>query len=393
MAIVAASALIGAAFMGSTLVTPLYPLYEQRFGFSKITLTLVYATYVVGNLVALVFFGRLSDQLGRRKVAIPAIALAMCSALLFWFASSTAWLYEARGLSGFAVGIASGTGTAWLAELYGASQRRRATVMATVANMIGIAIGPLIGGLLAQYSSRPLVLPFVAYVALLAATALAILLWPPETVSRAVALRDVDLRPRVGVPPEIRARFVAPAVTAFACFALTGFYYALIPSLLRETLGIGNLAVAGAVVFELVATVIVVLLLARRLPSQSGMFAGLFALFPSLGVLVAAQLFKSMPLLLIASAFAGASLALGYRGGLQVVNDIAPPDRRAEVVSSYFVTCFVGNSVPVVGVGILSTVYDATTALVALSCVLALMAVAALLVGNATSRRAYAHRS
>lgn len=379
--------------MGSTLVTPLYPLYEQRFGFSKVTLTLVYATYVVGNLLALIFFGRLSDQLGRRKVGVPAVLLAMGSALLFWFASSTAWLFAARGLSGFAVGIASGTGTAWLAELYGPEQRRRATVMATVANMIGIAVGPLLGGLLAQYAPSPLVLPFVAYLAILAATESAIVVWPPETVLEPVAVRDVNLRPRIGVPADIRARFVAPSVTAFACFALTGFYYALIPSILRETLGIANLAVAGAVVFELVATTVVVLLLARRLSSESGMFAGVYALFPSLGALVAAQLLKSMPLMLIASALAGASLALGYRGGLQVVNDISPGRRRAEVVSSYFVMCFVGNSIPVIGVGILSTAYNSTVAIIALSCLLALLAIVALVVGAATSRRAFASRS
>lgn len=379
--------------MGSTLVTPLYPLYEQRFGFSKITLTLIYATYVVGNLLALVFFGRLSDQLGRRKVALPAIGLAMGSSLLFWFASGSSWLYAARGLSGFAVGIASGTGTAWLAEMFGAEQRRRATVMATVANMIGIAIGPLLGGLLAQYTSAPLVLPFAAYLLLLVATEIAIYIWPRETVARPVRLHEVSLRPRVGIPPQIRAPFVAPAVTAFACFALTGFYYALIPSFLRETLRVANLAIAGAVVFEMVVTTIVVLLLARRLESRAGMFAGLYALFPSLAFLVAAQLWKSMPLLLVAAALAGAALALGYRGGLQVVNDIAPSDRRAEVVSSYFVTCFVGNSVPVVGVGVVSTLSNATTALIALSCVLALMAVAALLVGSVTSRPACGRRS
>lgn len=364
--------------MGSTLVTPLYPLYERVFGFSTVTLTIVYAAYVVGNLVALVFFGRLSDQIGRRVVALPAIALAMVSAALFMFAQDAAWLLGARALSGFAVGIASGTGTAWLAELFGPAQRRRATVMATVANMTGIAVGPLVGGVLAQYAPLPLQLPFLVYLVLLAATGAAILLWPPETVVNAVGLRAVDLRPRIGIPPSIRAPFVAPGVTAFACFALTGFYYALLPNLLRESLDNDNLAVAGAIVFEMVMTIVVVILLARRMPSQAGMLAGLVILFPSLGFLVAAQSLRSMPLILIASALAGAALALGYRGGLQIVNDIAPADRRAEVVSSYFVLCFLGNSVPVVGVGVLSSLYGASAATLALAAVLAGMAIVAL---------------
>src|SRR5438045_789201 len=64
---------LGAMFMGSTLLTPLYGLYREKFGFSQLTLTLIYASYVVGNLGALLFLGRLSDEIGRRQVCLPAI--------------------------------------------------------------------------------------------------------------------------------------------------------------------------------------------------------------------------------------------------------------------------------------------------------------------------------
>ena len=69
IAIMAVAAMIGVMFAGSTLLTPLYIIYKQKFGFSDITLTLIYAAYVVGNLGALLVFGRLSDQIGRRYVA------------------------------------------------------------------------------------------------------------------------------------------------------------------------------------------------------------------------------------------------------------------------------------------------------------------------------------
>ena len=79
----AVACMIGALFAGSTVVTPLYVIYKQQFGFSQISLTLIYAVYVVGNLTALLFFGRLSDQIGRRAVATMAMALAIASALVF----------------------------------------------------------------------------------------------------------------------------------------------------------------------------------------------------------------------------------------------------------------------------------------------------------------------
>ena len=43
---------------------------------------------------------------------------------------------------------------------------------------------------------------------------------------------------------------------------------------------------------------------------------------------------------------------LGYRGSLEVINRIAPADRRSEVVSSSLIALFAGNSVPVIGIGV-----------------------------------------
>src|SRR5579863_7419569 len=378
-AIAAVAVMIGAAFLGSTLVTPLYALYERAFGFSNLTLTLIYAVYVIGNLLALLLFGRLSDQMGRKKIGVASMLLAAGGVLLFLFAQNTVWLYLGRILGGLSVGIASGTGTAWLVELYGPQRRSTATVMATASNMTGIAIGPLIGGLLAQYAPDPLKLPFIVNVFIIAAAIVAILIWPPETVKDHTGA--LDLRPRVGVPREIRAAFVSPVVSAFATFALAGFYFALIPSMLREALHNANNAVAGAIVFEMVAIAVAVMILTRALDGRVSMLAGLVGLIPAAVLLVTAELLGSMPLLLVASALVGIVFGLGYRGGLQVVNGIAPDDRRAEVASAYFIGCFSGNSIPVIGVGILSTLYSLNVASSALACMVVVLAVVAIVTG------------
>jgi MFS family permease len=151
-AVAAVAAMIGAAFAGSTLITPLYVIYKEQFGFSQITLTLVYGAYVLGNLVALLFLGHLSDQLGRRRTAVPAMAIAILSAAVFMFADGVAWLYAGRILSGISIGIATGTGTAWLAELIGRKDKTLATAIATSVNFLGLATSALIAGILAQYA-------------------------------------------------------------------------------------------------------------------------------------------------------------------------------------------------------------------------------------------------
>jgi MFS family permease len=95
-------------FIATTLPTPLYVIYEHTFGFSPVTLTLIYAVYVVGNLAALLLLGRTSDIIGRRKVSLAAIAIAALSTFLFLLAHGTALLFWARIFNGVAVGL-----TAW----------------------------------------------------------------------------------------------------------------------------------------------------------------------------------------------------------------------------------------------------------------------------------------
>jgi MFS family permease len=309
---------------------------------------------------------------------LPALGLAGASALLFIFAQDTVWLYAGRLLIGLAVGILSGTGTAWLAELFGPDQRATATVTAATANLIGIAIGPVLAGVLAQYAPAPLVLPFVAYLIILAAVAAAILRAPETRQPSVHRLADLRVRPRIGVPRERLGAFTAPAVTGFVTFALGGLYFALIPNIVLHDLHDKNVAAGGLVVFVLAAVATVCLVLGRRLEPSRAMTAGLLCLLPAVALVVAAQAARTMPVLLLASAVGGVAMALGYRGSLEVVNEIAPDDRRAEVVSSYFIACFIGNSVPVIGVVVLSTLTGPLTASVVFACTVGALSIAAL---------------
>jgi hypothetical protein len=56
----------------------------------------------------------------------------------------------------------------------------------------------------------------------------------------------------------------------------------------------------------------------------------------------------------VSSAIGGPASALGYRGSLQVVNEIAPSERRAETISTFLLVGYCGVSLPVIGIGLLS---------------------------------------
>ena len=369
--------MIAVMFMGSTIVTPLYSLYAQQFGFSAIMLTLIYAVYVIGNLVSLFFFGGVSDHLGRRRIVLGAMAAAAVSTGIYFFATSTPWLFVARALSGFSIGLAAGAGTAWIAELDGADDKTRATLVAVSSNFAGLALGPLISGLLAEYAPRPLQLPFLIYIGVVAITAVFIAR-SPETVNHDARSAARAGSASVAVPRSIRARFIAPAVTAFVVFSLYGFFFSLAPGVLIESLHQSNRAVGGAVVFEVGLVSALTIIFTRRLESRTCMRLALALLVPAVALLITAQAQGSLPLLLLGTALSGISGALGYRGSLQVVNQIAPPDQRAGVSSVYFIVCFMGNSLPVIAVAVLTRAFNSLVADSVFAVTLAVLALAAL---------------
>jgi MFS family permease len=281
-------------------------------------------------------------------------------------------------LSGLAIGIGAGTGTAWLAELIGEESKARATVLATAANFTGLGIGALVAGMLAQYFAWPLQLPFIVYLASLAAVMALVWLAPETVAGPQMSIKDLSIRPRVSVPEQIRAKFVAPAVTGFGSMALVGFYAALAPTLLANQLHITNHAIAGAVFLELAVVVAGTIIVTRNLASRSAMLIALALMLPSVAILVAAQLETSLALLIVATALCAVASGLGYRGSLQVANQIAPADRRAEIVSAYFICGFAGNALPVIGVGVISTLAGPIQASLAFAVTISIFALVAL---------------
>jgi MFS family permease len=363
----------------STLPTPLYPLYQKAFHFSQIVLTIIYAVYVVGTVATMFFLGRLSDQVGRRPVVLIALAIAAAAALVFLFAQGTWWLFPARILSGLGIALVSGAATAWVVESEPDADKAAATQLAIGANFLGLGIGPLLAGILAQYVAGPLRLAYLVF--LIALVPVTLVVWKTEeTLSETRSLGEASLAPRLGVPREIVGAFIPAAIAAFATFAVLGFFAALAPTLLESALQNKNHAVAGAIVAELFFTGTFAIALTPRLQSHRGLLIALIALLPSLGLVVAAETARSMSMLLVGAAMSGIATGLGYRCSLQKVNESAPGDKRSEVVSAYLIASYAGISLPVIGIGLLAKVTKPATADALFAAFIALLTVFALIV-------------
>jgi MFS family permease len=112
--------------------------------------------------------------------------------------------------------------------------------------MTGLGLGPLLAGLFAEYVAMPTRGVFWAYLAVCALTVAALPLIP-ETVRNHD--RAIRLRPRIGVPPGMRAVMLGAGLGVFAAFTVLGLFSSLVPTFLHGTLGVHNLALIGGASF------------------------------------------------------------------------------------------------------------------------------------------------
>jgi MFS family permease len=350
-AFAAAAFALAVAMLGTTLPTPLYGLYRQQFGFSELMITVIFATYAAGVIASLVLFGRLSDQIGRRTVLLPALVLSALSAVCFLTATGLPLLLVGRVLSGLSAGIFTGTATATLIDHAPAGRRRGATLVATLANMGALGSGPLLAGLLSQWAGSPLRLTFWVDLALLVPAGLGI--WAmPESVRRTT---HPHLRPQaLKIPGEMRSTFTEAALVGFAGFAVLGLLTAVTPAFLGQELGVTSRAIVGLVVFAAFAGSTAGQLALEFVPERAAIPTGAGGLIAGMGVLALGLAASSLALLVLGSVVAGLGQGLSFRAGLTAVNERSPASERGAVASSFFVVMYVGVSLPVIGEGVLA---------------------------------------
>ncbi|MFF5444269.1 MFS transporter [Streptomyces sp. NPDC012888] len=347
-----AGAVFAVCMAGTTLPTPLYPLYQQEFGFSELTVTVVYAVYAFGVIGVLLLAGNASDTVGRRPVLLAGLAFAALSAVCFLIATGLGWLYAGRLLSGLSAGLFTGAATVYVLELAPPGGSARATFVATAANMGGLGCGPLLAGLLAEYAPWPLLLPFAVHLALVAAAA-AVVLWLPETVRERRPVTAVRPR-RPALPAPVRAVFAPAATASFAGFALFGVFTSVSPAFLARSLDVENHAVSGLVVALAFFASTAGQLAVDRVGPERSLPLGCAGLLAGLALLAGALLWDELALVVLSALVGGAGQGLSFRGALASVAGASPPDHRAAVVSALFVVAYTGISVPVIGVGLLA---------------------------------------
>ncbi|KUL54452.1 hypothetical protein ADL22_03055 [Streptomyces sp. NRRL F-4489] len=360
--------LLFSVMLGGALPTPLYGIYSARLGLTPVIITVVFALYAVG-VVAALLLGGVSDRIGRRAVIGPAMLVAAVSCAVFAVFPTLPGLLAGRLLSGVAVGLTTGAATAYLRELH--PRPATAALLATVTSMLGLAGGPLLGGVLAEFAPRPLLTPYVVVAALLLSGLALFAL--PETVIRTPGRFRLQ---RLAVPASARRVFGAVAVSVFAGFSVLGLLAGLTGTFLGEGLHRHSPLLTGLVACCAFGAAGLAQLVSARAEAVRATVVGMLVIPVGLVLIVAALPARSLALFLVGAALGGGGAGVAFRSGLAALAARVPAARTGEVASSYFVAAYLGLTVPVIGVAALLSRFSLVTSAGVFAGVVTLLALA-----------------
>lgn len=363
----------------STVPTPLYPLYQRVDRFPVSVVTIVFAAYAVGVVASLFLLGHVSDWMGRRRMLVIAILVSALSAVLFTAFTDVPGLLVARIVNGISIGVLTATATAHLGELRARARPDENTIVAASvaggANLGGLALGPLIGGLFADFLPDPLHLPHTVFAVVLILLAIAVAL-VPETV----APLPHKYRPqRVSVPAASRGHFIAAAFAAFAGFALFGLFTSLAPSILIGIFDESGHLMAGVTVFLVFGSAAAAQVLLARVARRTQLLFAAVACGIGLLAIAGGALAPSLALFLLGGIVGGAGVGALFKCALATASEIAEPERRGETLAAMFLVAYCGLAIPVLAIGGALTVLPQITVLLVFVVLVGIVTVAAAL--------------
>jgi MFS family permease len=350
--------------------TPLYHQYQESFGLTPFAITIIFAAYVLSLLAALLTVGSLSDYIGRRPAILAALILNVVSMAMFMTADSAAALIGARALQGFATGLATATLGAAILD----NDRSRGAVLNSITAFGGLTAGSLGAGILVTYAPDPRQLVYVVLLILSAVEAL-ILWFMPETAEvRAGAI--ASLRPHVNVPAQASRAMALVTPVTIATWALGGFYFSLMPALVRVATGVTLLVVGGLVVSALTLSGAVSVLLLRSALPRRMLSVGTLVLAAGVAVTLTGVREQLVWLMLVGTVISGIGFGATFSGAMRTVLPLAQTDERAELLAAFYVVGYLSFSLPAVITGFTVPTVGLTVAAYVDGAVVILMALA-----------------
>jgi MFS family permease len=228
--LVAAVVLVDTMFFAA--VAPLLPHYSDELGLSKTGAGILTAAYPAGTFVGALPGGWLATRWGVKPTLVVGLGMLGVTSLVFAFANHIVLLDGARFVQGIGGACMWAAGMAWLVSAAPADRRGELIGAALSAAIVGVLLGPVLGGAATLLSPEAVFSAVAAVAALLA-------LW-------AWSMPGVEPEQSPGIPAMLRALRRPAVMAGFWLFTMPALFAGVVEVLVP--LRMDDLGVAGAAI-------------------------------------------------------------------------------------------------------------------------------------------------
>lgn len=339
------------SFMGIGLVDPILPALAEQLRATPATVSLLFTSYLVVTAVAMLGVGWVSSRLGSKWTLITGLAVIVVFSALAGAAGSIVEIVWFRGGWGFGNALFIATSLAVIVAS-ASGGFAGAIVLYEAALGIGIAVGPLVGGLLGDVSWRG---PFFGVAVLMSIALVATLLFVQPAARPPV-------KTKLSAPLTALAHRGLLTMGIMALLYNWGFFtmlgYAPYPMKLHA-LELGYVFFGWGLLVAIFAV-----FLAPRLQRRFGTAPVLYANLAVLGGLMCAIAFgvRHPPVVVAAVVLSGACIGINNTLTTQAVMLVSPVERSVASSAYGFVRFIGGGLAPFVAGRIAATAWGETVA-------------------------------
>ena len=132
--------------LDASIVNVALPTLVAAFATTFSTVQWVVLGYLLIATALVMAAARLGDIYGKKRVYFAGLAIFTVGSLLCGLAPTVGWLIAFRAVQGLGAVFVSALGTASVGEMFGTNERGRALGMIGSAVLLGVALGPSVGG-------------------------------------------------------------------------------------------------------------------------------------------------------------------------------------------------------------------------------------------------------
>ena len=137
--------IVAIQWMGATLGLPLLPLFLEHRGGTPTLVGFIMASFFIAGVATQFALGHLADRFGRRKILMASLVIYGFASMTFLLPVSAPWFALTRAVQGAAAGAIEVASLSAVAALFSQAERGRAVSRIFAAQLLGLAIGPVVG--------------------------------------------------------------------------------------------------------------------------------------------------------------------------------------------------------------------------------------------------------